>query len=194
MAEEGVNWAAISAEFDLLCSFAADLNFPSEDEIDAYKASLVAPHLVQSNLPQQLVEGKLPKLPKGGDGPLVLERAIRILRSQFAEPPSRQHLAPYFQEPIAIVKEAIAKRHLSLDFVWAWGKLQEAAGHLQALLIPGGAMEKRFWNGFKQARKSDTTLQQYWYAHWMGKRQLITAICVWWGLFGGGLRYGGAGL
>jgi len=69
---------------------AADLNFPSEDQIDAHKASLAAPHLVQSNLPQHLAEGKLPGLPKKGEGLPVLKRAIRILGSQFAEPPPHQ--------------------------------------------------------------------------------------------------------
>jgi hypothetical protein len=64
MTEEGEGWAAISAEFNLLCAMAADLKFPSENEIDAHKASLVAPHLVQSNLPQHLAEGKLPVCPK----------------------------------------------------------------------------------------------------------------------------------
>jgi len=68
---------------------------------------------------------------------------------------------------MSVVETAIAQRCLTLDFVHSWGKVQEAAGHLHALLTPGGAVEKNFWKGLKAAKASDTTLQRYWYAHWM---------------------------
>jgi hypothetical protein len=166
-----ISWDTISAEFDLLCLLASDIRLPSEDEIDAYKASLKAPHLVRSSLRQQLAENKLPRLPKG-EGKDVLERAIRIMRSQFAED-APEHLAPYFRDPMTVVREALKERRLSWELVRAWGKIHEAAGHLHAFMTPDGVVEQKFWAGFQAAKKSDTTLQRYWYAWWLEKGGLF---------------------
>lgn len=49
-----VNWAAIANEFRLLREELENVDLPSPDELDCYKASLVASASIRSNLLAQL--------------------------------------------------------------------------------------------------------------------------------------------
>ena len=70
--------------------------------------------------------------------------------------------------PFDIVREDLAKRKLTPEFVHAWGTLEFCSGVMCALIRRDDATFPEFQRKLKGS-KTKAVVQQHWYAHWMAR-------------------------
>jgi hypothetical protein len=166
-ARKPIDWEELEAEYRSIRQLIDDVQLPSPEEIDCFKASLAAPALVSSDLRNRIRFGNRYPLVQGEDRTWMLEQVLRILRRNEQIGSLPEHICADLRDHIGTVEQAIITRSLSLEFVYSWGELQQALGGLIALLVGDEAAEKHFVKGLKAGTSKNTTLQRYWYSHWM---------------------------
>jgi hypothetical protein len=165
-----ISWATIANEFRQLREELEDVDLPSPDEIDCYKAALVAPALVRSNLLERLELNQRHWI-KSDDRSMLLRYALSTLGLVAPDDALPKYIRAKIPDHMAIVESSIRGEVLTLEFLHSWGQLQKASALLSAMFVDDGAAHRDFLKQMNAAVAArDTTVQQYWYAHWVSSR------------------------
>jgi hypothetical protein len=168
-----VDWAEIADQFRSMRSEVQKCSFPSREEIDCYKASLAAPRHVRSALLEQLAAHQRHYI-QDKDRLQMLQFSFRI----FGAFDYDAKLPTWFRENLPnhmeIVEKLLSKQSLTLEFINSWGELKFANGLLSAILFDDESAYQPFVAQMAAAvAANDTTLQKYWYSHWMAAHRVF---------------------
>jgi len=161
-------WDALEREFQQLLAEIGNIKIPSQDELDAFKASLIAPRLVSSPLRSQISYGYL--FATQAKGLTELVDAFRDVLAPGESKRAPEHIEAHRSPGVEEMATSLQNRALDIDLVRAWGETKQAYGIYLALTQLSDAADRDFMAGIKAAMKRDATLQRYWCAHWMKER------------------------